>query len=123
MSPSLTEQVRAKAESLGFAKCAIAPVGSLAQSDFYEEWIRREFHGEMAYMARDPERRLFPEELLPGARSVICVVQNYATSHVQSEDGVKVDGFEVPGKIWISAFPFPDFTFPLEKPGEVFRGG
>ncbi|MDP6957360.1 MAG: tRNA epoxyqueuosine(34) reductase QueG [Planctomycetota bacterium] len=86
MSPSLTEQIRRKAESLGFSKCAIAPVGSLAKSDFYQEWIRCEFHGEMAYMARDPERRLSLEKILPGAQSVICVAQNYATSHAQSED-------------------------------------
>lgn len=86
MSTSLAEEIRAKARSLGFAKCAVAPVESLERSDFYEEWIGKEYHGKMAYMARDPERRLFPEKLLPGARSVICVVQNYATSHVHPDD-------------------------------------
>lgn len=86
MSPSLTDQVYLQAESLGFSKCAVAPVETLQKSDFYEEWLRRQFHGEMAYMARDPHRRLSPEELLPGVQSVICVVQNYATSHQHSQD-------------------------------------
>ena len=86
MSPSLTDQVYLQAESLGFSKCAVAPVETLQKSDFYGEWLRRQFHGEMAYMARDPHRRLSPEELLPGVQSVICVVQNYATSHQHSQD-------------------------------------
>ena len=40
----------------------------------------------MAWMARDPERRLDPARILPGARSIICVVKNYQSPGAHSDD-------------------------------------
>lgn len=42
-----------------------------------QEWINQGHHGEMQYMARNIEMRTNPQELLPGARSMIMVLMNY----------------------------------------------
>jgi len=66
----LTSCIRDEGLKLGFSAVGIAPAHPLA-GDRFHEWIGRGYHGEMAYMARDPERRLDPDRVLPGARSVI----------------------------------------------------
>lgn len=45
------------------------------------DWLARGFHGTMAWMARDPNKRADPELLLPGAKSVIVGAVNYFTPH------------------------------------------
>lgn len=49
------------------------------------EWLRRGYHGTMAWMARDPTRRADPTEVLAGCRSVISLGVNYYTDHVADE--------------------------------------
>jgi epoxyqueuosine reductase len=50
------------------------------------EWLRRGYHGEMAWMARDPEVRSDPRRFFPAARSVIVVVKNYYTDAQHTDD-------------------------------------
>lgn len=50
-----------------------------------EEWLRRGYHGEMNWMARDPGQRTDPRKIFPEARSVIVVALNYYTSHQYSD--------------------------------------
>lgn len=45
----------------------------------YQQWINTEKHGEMAYMAKYPDIRLNPRELLPETQSIIVVAFNYYT--------------------------------------------
>ena len=77
-STSLTGRVRAEAGRLGFDAVRIARAGELPDGERYREWLASGFHGEMAYMARDPERRI--RTSLPGARAVIVVALNYYTA-------------------------------------------
>ncbi len=72
----LTSCIREEALDLGFSAVGFARAQPLA-GDLFREWIGRGYHGEMAYMARDPERRLDPTLALPGACSVISVALIY----------------------------------------------
>jgi epoxyqueuosine reductase len=83
---SSANSIRNRARELGFEKVGIARVGGAPRGDFLHEWLSRDFHGEMAYMARGPERRMDPSKLLPGARSIVCVAKNYQSPGVHSED-------------------------------------
>jgi len=78
MTKSFTEEIKHKARQLGFDKVGIAPAGALTEEGAQlREWLERGFHGEMTYMARDPQRRADPRSLLPSAKSVVSVAINY----------------------------------------------
>ena len=52
-----------------------------AERERLAEWLRRGYHGEMSWMARDPEERTDPRKMFPHAKSVVVVALNYYTSH------------------------------------------
>jgi epoxyqueuosine reductase len=73
-----SEDIKQKARELGFHKVGIVPARALtAEGERLLEWLSRGFHGQMAYMARDPQQRSDPLRLLPSAKSVISVGLNY----------------------------------------------
>ena len=53
------------------------PPGLGREREFYLRWTAGGQHGDMAWMARNNGRRLHPENVLPGARSIICLGLNY----------------------------------------------
>jgi epoxyqueuosine reductase len=72
-----SDRIKEKAHELGFELAGIAPVGPSPESDFYPEWLRRGYAGEMAYLERRVEDRNDPTRLLAGARSVVVCALNY----------------------------------------------
>jgi epoxyqueuosine reductase len=73
-------QAKRLALDAGFDVVGVAVLGSLDGTHDGERvraWLAEGRHGTMAYMAREPERRLDPARVLPGARSVLCVAINY----------------------------------------------
>lgn len=49
------------------------------------EWLRLGYHGTMAWMTRDPNRRSDPQLVLPGCRSMVSVGMNYYTDNRANE--------------------------------------
>ena len=82
----LTRRVVHLAEEVGFDRCAVAPVEDLPAAQRLEEWLSRDMHGSMAWMARDPERRTDPRRVVAGAKSVVVVAMNYHTDDEASHD-------------------------------------
>jgi epoxyqueuosine reductase len=79
---ALTARIRERAFELGFDKVGIVPAAPLSgERARLEEWLRRGYHGEMNWMARDTERRADPRLVMPGARSLVVVALNYFTPH------------------------------------------
>ena len=70
-------QVIARSQALGFAECRITAALPAAHRALYDQWIAEGKHGDMAWMARDPERRTDPRLVLPGAQSIIVVCLSY----------------------------------------------
>lgn len=82
---SLTNQIKARAREVGFDKVGIVRVEPISEERArLEEWLRRGYHGEMPYLARDPEQRSDPRRLFPNATSVVVVALNYYTPHQHS---------------------------------------
>ena len=73
----LKDDLQRLASRLGFSECRIAPALPAAHREVYEQWIAEGKHGDMAWMARNVERRTDPRLVLPGARSVIVLATNY----------------------------------------------
>jgi epoxyqueuosine reductase len=82
---TLTAQIKERAEAIGFHQVGIVRATPLMEERTHlEEWLRRGYHGEMPYMARDPEQRRDPRKIFPDAKSVIVVALNYYTPHQHS---------------------------------------
>jgi epoxyqueuosine reductase len=77
-----TDRIKSRARELGFGKVGIVRAEYLSdEQERLNEWLQRGYHGEMKWIARDPEQRTDPRKLLPGIRSVIVVALNYYTPH------------------------------------------
>ena len=84
---SLTSQIKSKTLEIGFEKVGILPAEPLREEGaFLKGWLDRDFHGEMKWMEREPEKRSDPRMLLPEAKSVIVLAMNYYTPHDHVED-------------------------------------
>ena len=82
--------IKQKAIELGFCKIGIVPTERLeSEGARFFEWIGRGYQGEMAWLKRDPEKRLDPKLISPEARSVIVVAMNYFTPHEYENDPIK----------------------------------
>ena len=73
-----TDFIKSTASSLGFSFCGISKAEFLKdEAPKLEEWLKRNFQGEMHYLENHFDKRLDPTLLVPGARSVISLVYNY----------------------------------------------
>ena len=82
----LARLVKERVLAEGFEKVGIVPASALEREyEQLDEWLRRGYHGQMKWMARNPEMRTDPRKLFPAARSVIVVAKNYYTA-AQHED-------------------------------------
>ena len=81
----LAEVVRAKALDLGFDRVAIGPADPPDHGRAFEAWLDAGYAGAMEYLARGREKRLDPQKVLPGVRSVITVALNYYQGRVPHE--------------------------------------
>jgi epoxyqueuosine reductase len=87
-------QIKTRAHALGFEKVGVVPARALsAELERLNEWLTRGFHGEMKWMARDPEQRTDPFKVFPETRSVIVVALNYYTSPEHSDSPGKVSRY------------------------------
>lgn len=86
--PAITaRRIKERALAEGFHKVGIVQAGRLdEESERLAEWLSRGFHGDMQWMARDPERRVDPRTLHSDARSVVVVAINYYTPHQHPQD-------------------------------------
>ncbi len=82
----LARDIKNWGRELGFQEVAITDVDLAPYAEHLDEWIARNFHGEMDYMARNQDLRLQPELLHPGTLRVICVRMDYAQQRDNSLD-------------------------------------
>ncbi len=93
-SPSelnLAERIKSKARELGFDICGIARSRPLHEyGPVFEEWINAGMHHKMGYLARNIPKRLDPDYLLAGARSLVVTGLSYYSKPVQKEPDVPI---------------------------------
>lgn len=67
---------------MGFCKVGFVPAVRLQEEENrFFEWLGRDFHGEMAWMNRESQKRTDPKLIFPEARSMVVVAMNYYTPH------------------------------------------
>lgn len=73
-----TALVKQHAKRLGFEYCGISKAEFLEEeAPRLEQWLKKNAHGEMSYMANHFDKRLNPTLLVPGAKSVVSLLYNY----------------------------------------------
>ncbi len=89
-------EIKQQARALGFNQAGVVPATALTEEgENLRQWLSRRFHGQMAYMARNPEQRSDPRLLMPSAKSVVCVALNYfrPEQHVDDPEAGKISRY------------------------------
>jgi len=79
----LSDRIKAEAKRLGFALCGITTADPPPHHRHYARWLAEGRAGEMLYLHRQEPKRGDLEQVLPGARSVVCVAFNYSPENGQ----------------------------------------
>lgn len=73
-----TQILKSTAKRLGFDFCGIAKAEFLEEeAPRLEEWLNRNYHGKMGYLANHFDKRLDPRKLVDGAKTVVSLIYNY----------------------------------------------
>ena len=75
--PALAGRIREWGGELGFQQVGITDIDLESYRGHLESWLARRHHGEMAYMARNHDKRCHPGKLHPGAARIISVRMDY----------------------------------------------
>jgi len=91
-----TAQVKAIAKELGFDFVGISEACYLeTEAPKLENWLNKNYHGSMGYMANHFDKRLDPRLLVDGAKSVISLLYNYypAQKLDESDEAIKISKY------------------------------
>jgi epoxyqueuosine reductase len=77
----VNDAIRERARELGFDDCRFATAVTPATASQFTEWLAKKQHGEMAYLERNAHKRVDPQQVLPGAKSIISLAVSYENSH------------------------------------------
>jgi epoxyqueuosine reductase len=69
--------LRQRAHELGFDDCGFTTAGSPVSAMEFQNWLGAKRHGEMGYLERNAAKRLNPQLVLPGVRSMIVLAASY----------------------------------------------
>jgi epoxyqueuosine reductase len=74
----MKEAIRQRARELGFDDCRFTTAQPPESASRFQEWLAEGRHGEMAYLARSARKRVDPQKVLAGAKSVVSLAVSYA---------------------------------------------
>lgn len=73
-------QIRQRAVELGFEACRFTSALPPDTALYFDQWLQAGSQGEMAYLSRTAAKRLDPQLVLAGVKSVIVLAASYAVS-------------------------------------------
>lgn len=88
---NLSVLIKDKAHELGFDLCGIAQSRSLREREtILKSWCSEGMNADMAYLFKDVEKRINPDFLVNGAKSLIVTGLGYYSDKRQKEPGVPI---------------------------------
>ena len=73
-----SQLVKKLAKQIGFSSCGISKARFLQEEEKnFENWLKKGYQGTMGYLEKNFDKRLDPQKLVPGAKSVISLTYNY----------------------------------------------
>ncbi len=85
MTPE-TRALEEFARSLGFVACGVASLEPSRRADALDAWLKAGYGGTMRYLHRRAAKRKRPQEIVPGARVAVVVLENYLPAGTGRED-------------------------------------
>ncbi len=86
--------IKETATRLGFDYCGIAKAEKLTEDAYrLEKWLQQGMHGNMQYMENHFDLRIDPSRLVPGAKSVITLLQNYYPEQKQQKGTPRISKY------------------------------
>ncbi len=83
MSDERQEELRRRLQALGFDDVRFASVTPEERRENLPAWLSAGLHADMGWMERTADKRLHPDLVLPGVRSLILLGVNYAADKPQ----------------------------------------
>ncbi|MGE3526975.1 MAG: epoxyqueuosine reductase, partial [Gemmatimonadales bacterium] len=77
MTALTSDILQAEARSLGFLACGVTTPDPTPHGNFLDRWLARGYAGTMRYLHRQAAKRKDPRRIVPEARSVVVVLDNY----------------------------------------------
>lgn len=75
----MKEAVRQRAQQLGFDDCRFTTADPPDHAAQFQNWLAEKQHGEMGYLERNAYKRVNPQEVLSGAKTIILLAASYET--------------------------------------------
>jgi epoxyqueuosine reductase len=89
-----TNLIKTEAKRLGFLSCGISKAEFLEdEAPRLENWLHKNMHGEMSYMANHFDKRLDPTLLVPDSKSVVSLLLNYFPEETQTNNTYKISKY------------------------------
>ncbi|GAC30518.1 tRNA epoxyqueuosine(34) reductase QueG [Brumicola pallidula] len=73
----LTDNIKTWGKSLGFQQIGISDVDLSQHEKALKNWLENDYQGSMSFLERNVEKRLSPNELVPGTLRIISVRMDY----------------------------------------------
>jgi epoxyqueuosine reductase len=70
--------IKEYARKLGFDDCRVTTADAPASARYFARWVTQGRDGEMAYLARNAEKRSDPQKILAGANSIVTLAISYS---------------------------------------------
>jgi epoxyqueuosine reductase len=80
----LAREIKAWGQELGFQQVGITDVNMAEHGERLQEWLKKNYHGEMAYMADHGDKRYRPEKLVPDTLRIITVRMDYMPPEIET---------------------------------------
>jgi len=100
VAAQMSATIKEWAKELGFGNIGITDTDLSAAEPGFLDWLAKQYHGDMDYMAKHGTKRSRPAELVPGTLRVISVNLNYLPAQV-------ADGWQVlatPDKAYVARY-------------------
>lgn len=95
----ITADIKSWGLKLGFQEVSITDIDLSQYEHHLADWVERNYHGAMSYMAENHDKRCHPEQLVPGTIRVVCVRMDYAPDSKDS-----LESMQNTGKAYVSRY-------------------
>jgi len=79
----MKDAIRQRAQELGFDDCRFTTAAPPASAEKFQAWLAQKQNGEMLWLERNAEKRVEPQQVLAGAKSVIALAASYEISNLK----------------------------------------